>query len=115
MEKDHPGVTALFFQGCGADQNPLPRRSIALARQYGEELASAVTRVIHMPGDSLHAELKTAYAEIELALTAPPTREQLEKYLERDVEFQKRWARRLLDQMDQGKPFQSSYNYPVQL
>src|SRR5699024_8651622 len=26
LEKQNPGVTALFFQGCGADQNPLPRQ-----------------------------------------------------------------------------------------
>ena len=42
LEKAYPGATALFFQGAGADQNPLPRRSVALARQYGRELSAAV-------------------------------------------------------------------------
>ena len=34
LEKLYPGTTALFFSGAGADQNPLPRRSIGLAKQY---------------------------------------------------------------------------------
>jgi len=38
IEKSYPGVTALFFQGAGADQNPLPRRTIPLARQYAVPL-----------------------------------------------------------------------------
>ena len=32
LEKAHPGAVAMFVAGCGADQNPLPRRSVALAR-----------------------------------------------------------------------------------
>ncbi|NND34719.1 MAG: hypothetical protein HKN76_19185, partial [Saprospiraceae bacterium] len=42
LEKNYPGITALFFQGAGADQNPLPRRTIPLAKQYGRTLAAAV-------------------------------------------------------------------------
>src|SRR5207245_2761366 len=44
LEKRHPGATALFFAGCGADQNPLPRRTLALAKDYGTQLADAVDR-----------------------------------------------------------------------
>src|SRR5579883_1095734 len=35
IESRHPGATALFVAGCGADQNPIPRRSLELARRYG--------------------------------------------------------------------------------
>ena len=44
VERLHPGATALFFQGAGADQNPLPRRKVSYAVQYGRELAAAVNR-----------------------------------------------------------------------
>ena len=47
LEKTYPGVTALFVQGSGGDQNPLPRRTVELAEQYGEELAAATERVLH--------------------------------------------------------------------
>src|SRR5690606_17235747 len=35
LEKNNPGVTAMFFQGAGADQNPLPRGTVPIAQQYG--------------------------------------------------------------------------------
>src|SRR5690606_10743707 len=41
LEKAFPGTTAMFFQGAGGDQNPLPRRSVALAEQYGNEIGRA--------------------------------------------------------------------------
>ena len=66
LEKLYPGATALFFQGAGADQNPLPRRSIPLAKQYGKELAAAVERVIGEPMRELQPRLETAYSEISL-------------------------------------------------
>lgn len=45
LEKLYPGATALFFQGAGADQNPLPRHTVPLAQQYGKTLAAAVERI----------------------------------------------------------------------
>src|SRR3712207_8784409 len=30
LEKAHPGATAMFWAGCGADQNPLDRKSTRL-------------------------------------------------------------------------------------
>ena len=47
LEAQHPGATALFFAGCGADQNPLPRRKVELARQYGHDLADRGRRGAH--------------------------------------------------------------------
>lgn len=49
LEKAHPGATALFFAGCGADQNPLPRRTVELAKDYGKQLATAVNDVLAKP------------------------------------------------------------------
>jgi neutral ceramidase len=46
IEKAHPGAIALFVQGAGAGANPLPRRSIELARLYGQVLAAAVEIVL---------------------------------------------------------------------
>ena len=46
LERNHPGAKALFFSGCGADQNPLPRREQHLAQRYGEMLASAVEEAL---------------------------------------------------------------------
>lgn len=116
LETAHPGTTAMFFQGCGADQNPLPRRTVAIAKQYGRTLAVAVEQVLEDPMRSLAPALKTAYVEVELALTTPPAREELVKTIEGEASaFHKRAAEKFLADLDQGKPLRTSYPYPVQI
>ena len=115
VEKAHPGVTALFFQGAGADMNPIPRRSVALARQYGEELAAAVDRVLNEDMRELAPHLSTAYSEVDLALTSPPTREELVKMQGVATGFEQRWATRMIAEMDRGVPMTKSCPYPVQV
>jgi neutral ceramidase len=115
VEKMHPGATALFFQGAGADMNPLPRRSVALAEQYGEELAASVERVLQEEMRDLPPHLSTAYSEVELSLTSPPTQDALAKMVEQTSGFEKHWAIRMLDQIKHGEPFATSYPYPVEV
>ena len=114
LEKRHPGATALFFAGAGADQNPLPRRSVALAWQYGQELAVAVERVLKEPMRTLAPQLTTSYSEIDLALTEPPTREELRAIAEERSGFHRRWALRLLRKLDRDAPLRREYPYPIQ-
>jgi neutral ceramidase len=116
LEKYHPGATALFFQSAGADQNPLPRGTESLARQYGRELAAAVNRVLEEDMRELPATVKTAYTEVDLPLGNPPTEAGLNQLIsETNVEYYKRWATRLLSEMKQGKPFRTQYPYPLQV
>src|SRR5262249_15285394 len=77
LEQSHPGAVALFWAGCGADQNPLPRRTVELAQQYGGQLASAVDEVLSGSTKPISGELSTTYQEIDLPLDTLPTREQL--------------------------------------
>ena len=46
LEKAHPGITAMFFQGCGGDINPNPRGTLENAKQNGILLANAVEKVL---------------------------------------------------------------------
>jgi neutral ceramidase len=115
LEKMHPGVTALFFQGAGADMNPIPRRSVPLAQQYGEELAASVERVLNEEMRKLPPHLSTAYSEVELSFTSPPTKEALLRMEQESSGFEKQWAIRMLDQISRGEPFISSYLYPVEV
>jgi hypothetical protein len=115
LEKSYPGTVALFFQGTGADMNPLPRRSVPLAQQYGEELAAAVRRVLNEEMKELPSDLRTAYSEIDLELTAPPTQEELSQMAGESTGYQKQWAVRMLGKMERGEPFRTSYPYPVQV
>ncbi|WP_247233410.1 neutral/alkaline non-lysosomal ceramidase N-terminal domain-containing protein [Telluribacter sp. SYSU D00476] len=116
LEKAHPGATALFFQGTGADQNPLPRNTIPLAQQYGRELAAAVDRVLQEEMHALPARLSTAYSEIELPLTAHPDKEGYAKIAkEVTTDYQKRWANRMASKLQQGEAMPKTYPYPVQV
>ncbi|MBE9461504.1 neutral/alkaline non-lysosomal ceramidase N-terminal domain-containing protein [Dyadobacter subterraneus] len=115
LEKLYPKATALFFQGAGADQNPLPRNTVPLAVQYGKTLAAAVERVLSEDMKSLEAKLTTAYNEIDLSLTTAPSEEKLTKMAEKETGFQQRWAKRMLEKIKNGQPFQTTYPYPVQI
>ncbi len=117
LEKEYKGAIALFFQGASADQNPLPRRSVALARQYGKELSAAVGRVLQEDNmKELQPVLKTAYREVDLPFSPVPSKEDLQAVIEKDGNktYFSRWARRLIDRLERGEKLETSYPYPVQ-
>jgi hypothetical protein len=119
LEKSHPGATAMFFQGAGADQNPLPRRSIALAKQYGSEMAAAVERVLEETMKPLSPKLTAAYSEIALPYTDLPSKDELKKIADKSSSFpdwHKKWASNMLEKISKGEGLATSYpSYPIQV
>ena len=115
LEKMHPGITAMFFQGAGADQNPLPRRTVPLAQQYGRELAAAVDRVLNEEMRVLAPSISTAYSEIRLSFSEPPTKEELMKMEKEAKDYQQRWATHQLELLRENGSLMTSYPYPVQV
>lgn len=115
LEKKYPGAMALFFQGAGADQNPLPRRTVALAQQYGQTLAAAVVRVLNEEMRQLAPTLTTAYSELALQLVNPPTEEELLRMSKESSGTEQRWASRLHAQIKRGEPLLTTYPYPLQV
>lgn len=114
LEKSHPEANAMFFIGCGADQNPVPRRQIELAERYGNMLAAAVEEVLLAPPRILSPELRTTLEMVTLHLGPPPTEAELEKLATDKTPMTRRWGTRLLADLKAGKPFIRSYPYPVQ-
>jgi neutral ceramidase len=114
LEKMHPGAVALFAAGCGADQNPLPRRTVALAEQYGKELATSVRSVLNAPMRKLDQRLTTTYAEIDLTYGELPSREMLVKDSLGKDRFVAGRARLLLDEIEKRGSLRKTYPYPVQ-
>ena len=115
LEKLYPGATAMFFQGAGADQNPLPRRTVPLAKQYGRELAAAVERVLSEEMRELEPVLSTAYSELDLKFASPPTKEELIKIEKEAKGFEKSWATNQLKILKDKGRLLSSYPYPLQI
>lgn len=115
LEAKHPGCVAMFWSGCGADANPLPRRTVALCRQYGRDLADAVDDVLAGPMTPVSGTFAARYAEIELPFDTPPAREKLAaEALSKQVALRRR-AERLLKTLDAGGKIDASYrHYPIQ-
>ncbi len=115
LEKYYPGTVAMFFQCGGGNQNPLPRRTVALAKQYGQELAAAVDRVLNEDMTRLEPGLKYAYSEINLRFSAPPTKAELIKKEKSSTGLDNAWAIYMLRILSSGRSLMSSYPYPLQV
>ena len=116
IEKSNPGCIAMFWAGCGADQNPLPRSSVELAKEYGAELAEAVGEALAATLPELSATLTTAYREIEAPLSELPDPVELKTKLPPGGEtgtVQQRWAKDVLLQIEQHGELKNHYPYPV--
>jgi hypothetical protein len=114
LEQAHPGAIALFWAGCGGDQNPLPRRTVALAQEYGRQLAQGVEAVLAKPMHPVQGQLAEAYTEIALPFGELPTREQLVQDTRSDNKFVAARARALLADLNRAGSLRGTYPYPVQ-
>jgi hypothetical protein len=114
LERKHPGVQVAFYQGCGADQNPLPRRSVELCRKYGEMLAAGVEEALEKPMRPLAPRLKTVFDFADLPYEQKATSAELQAAVREGGEGGA-VAKRVLDQASSGKELPTSYPYPVQV
>lgn len=115
LESAHPESVALFWAGCGADQNPIPRREVSLAQAYGKRLAQAVDSVLKQPMKPLEGSLATKYVEVDVPLDTLPSREELFAQTMDSNKFIAARAKLLLKNVDGGKPLSPTYPYPVQV
>jgi hypothetical protein len=113
LEKNHPGAAAMFVNTCGGDQNPLPRRSVELCEKYGHMLAGAVEETLRKPLRPVAPGLRTAFEFVGLPYEKVVTRGELRAATADANPVKKRWAGRLLRQLDAGARFPAAYPYPV--
>jgi hypothetical protein len=79
LQEHRPGFTALFLMGCGADQNPYPRRSdvvpgvtdLELSMQHGRSLSNAVEMALVVNPRPVAGPIRAAYEEIILDYAKP--------------------------------------------
>jgi hypothetical protein len=115
LEKAYPGATALFWAGCGGDQNPLPRRSVAQAEEYGRQLAEGARAVLNKAMTPITGNLAAAYTEIDLPFAELPTREQLLKDSTDKNRAIATRAKHLLQELNRNASLPRTYPYPVQV
>ena len=114
LETRYPGVTAMFCMGCGADQNPIPRRTLEVCQKYGERLSTAVQSVLDRPLIPVLNSLETRHAFVPLVMDPLPATGRLQDMAAAPVSYQQRWAVRQLNQIQSGIVPPSVYQYPVQ-
>src|SRR5262249_22296290 len=111
LQQRHPSAAALFWIGCGADANPLPRGTVALCRKYGKELADAVDDVLGETMAPVQGTFAARYATVALPLDKLPTRELLAADLLSKQIAVRRRAQRLTRVLDEGGQIDDHYRY----
>src|SRR3954469_10937436 len=91
LERRHPGATALFVAGCGADANPAPRGTLELVEMHGTALADAVDRGLKITSP-VAASLRTAFATVDLPFATGEVHERWKRQLEIDDIYMQRHA-----------------------
>jgi neutral ceramidase len=114
IQEAHPGVTAFFIAGCGADQNPYPRRTLDLAKQHGRALANGVETALMVRARPVRGPIGAAIDTVELDFAEPPSREQLEQQAKSTDKYAKRHAEVLLKEIERNGSIRKSYPYLVQ-
>lgn len=116
IEKKYPGATAMFFAGCGADQNPLPRRTVELARDYGSQIAATVhTEIQAGQFEPIAPSLATKYREISLPFATPLDGAALMEQTSDKNKYVAGRARVLLKRQQETGEVLRDYPYPVQV
>ena len=112
IEKNNPGTVAMFLSGCGADQNPYPRRSVEAAIQHGKDLAEAVQHALKGDFKPVGTPLRTFFTTCELEF-APFVPEQFREEMLGNDRFRFKRGKFILEAMDKGYNVQT-IKYPVQ-
>jgi neutral ceramidase len=81
LERRHPGMTALFVAGCGADANPTPRGTVEHVEAHGTALADAVDRGLKAAAQ-IEPSFRTAYGTVDLPFASGAARERWRQQLD---------------------------------
>ncbi|HBE42457.1 MAG TPA: hypothetical protein DDW27_14890, partial [Bacteroidales bacterium] len=112
LENRYKGITALFFQGCGADIDPSPRGTMAHARQHGLSIANAVSEVLSGELKQVNDPIRAGLKVIDLEFRPLDIEYYNEEILSQD-KYRQRRARMILESYNKGWDM-SRIQYPVQ-
>jgi neutral ceramidase len=114
LEERFPNTQAMVWAGCGADQNPLPRREVELARKYGQQIAQAVADALGVELTPVEGRLAAGYQEIDIPFAELPSRDELQQATQSSNRYEAGRAELLLERWDAEGGLSETYPYPVQ-
>lgn len=115
LEGRYSDSVALFYSGCGADQNPLPRRKVELAEKYGRMLAEAVTEVVSKEMTPIAGGIRTSYKEIPLAFDKIPPPAHWHARLKKGSRYEQARAKLLLAEIEKNGSLAKTHPFPIQV
>ncbi|MCC6442531.1 MAG: hypothetical protein IT210_03625 [Armatimonadetes bacterium] len=115
LEAAYPGAQAMFWTGCGGDQNPMPRQELRFCERYGLMLASAVKEALANPLRPVAPELLAAFEFVRLDFDRNPTPEEIREARLSENVIRRRWGRRMEEWLQSGQPFTTGHDYAVQV
>lgn len=117
LQERHPGATAMFVAGCGADSNPKPRGTIELVEQHGKSLAEAVDRALPavQAQQPISGMLDTAFEAVDLPFAPTPDRDGWTTRLKDDDVYVRRHARLMLDAIERDGRVPAAQPDPIQV
>jgi neutral ceramidase len=117
IEDAHPGAVAMFLNGCSADQNPYPRRTLDLAKQHGRALANGVETALQTRNvREITPPLRVALDYTTLKFAGPPTREQVEAEAKSSNKYERFHGQSLLDELNRSGKIETEFStFPIQV
>lgn len=113
LEKRHPGTTAMFVAGCGADANPMPRGTMELVNTHGTTLADSVDRALNSPA-AVAPSLRTAYGTVDLPFADEAARARWHSQLKIDAIYLERHAAVMKQLIDRDGRLPRAQRDPIQ-
>ena len=114
LQREFPGAIALTAIGCGADQNPNPRRTMELVLKYGEDLAAEAKRLVKGELKQIDGPLQCRTEPIALAYDKLPTREEWQVLAAAKAAAVAYHAKKNLARLDRGEALPTELPYLVQ-
>lgn len=122
IEESHHEAVAMFIAGCGADQNPHPRRDMIpgisgydLVKIHGRTLAVAVEAALSSNPEPLKAEIESVIDVVAIDYLPAPGREELRSQATSTEKSVSDNAKVLLEILERDGKLPSYYPYPVQV
>lgn len=114
IEATHPGLTAMFMTGCGADANPKPRGTRELVQQHGEALAAAVGAALSTM-KPIDGETRAAYEQVAVPYQPTLSPEEWKKRFGLEDPYVARHTALMAQRRDNGQKPMVSQDVPVQV
>lgn len=115
LELRFPGVIALTAIGCGADQNPWPRREMSHVMNHGVDLAKGVVEVINEPMKPLAGPVECRTTEISLPYDTLPDKAAWQQRAQDSNKWTAHHARHFLGMIERGEKIPDALPYTVQV